>query len=1065
MARSGDATIGRIGHGHRTSAEAGASGPPGVGRRRRWRRLILTVAAAGVLAGPAATAGASPAGAAATHGAASTRGSARSVEKVAAPRGADPVQQAEALVAKMTLDQKITELHGIQDAQHQRYVPGIPSLGIPPLVITNGPAGAGPGDDPTQQPATALPAPISLAASFDPALAYQYGRLIGKETADLGENLLEGPDVNIIRVPQAGRTFESLSEDPYLDGSIGTAEIQGIQAQPGVIDEVKHFDAYNQETYRNTPADDDIVSTRTLHEIYMPAFEQAVTEGKAQAVMCSYASINGTYSCQDLSILSATLAQRWGFGGFVQSDFGAAHSTAASAQAGLDLEMPTGDYYATPMEQAVDSGEVPVATVNHMLVQRFAAMIRQGLFSHPVSTSPILAQADGAFSRDAAEQGIVLLKNVGGQLPLSASSLHSVTLIGPYAGAAMTGGGGSSHVDPLYTVSPEQGIRNVAGPGVSVSYNDGSGIAQAAAAAKSADVAIVMVGDTESEGADQPSLSLPGNQDQLVEAVAAANPHTVVVVKSGNPVLMPWLDQVPAVVEAWYPGEEDGNAVAAVLFGMVDPSGKLPVTFPASESQTPVSSPSQFPGVDGEVHYSEGLDVGYRWYDANSVTPLFPFGYGLSYTSFSFSHLRISAKTVRNQVSGAEPASCGCNGQGATLVTVSARVTNTGTRAGAEVAQLYLGDPASAGEPPRQLKGFRKADLRPGQSVTVRFTLSGHDLSYWDDAASGWVVPDGTFQVYLGDSSALQNLPLRGSFTVTRTIGARYGTVTAPASVLPGSSFTATATFTNDGDYPLPVARSSLGLPRGWTAAPDGPLSGRLAPQQATTVRWSVHVPESAQGSDGTLTATLTPVPSSPPAGRVSASASVKVAYASLPATYDNIGITDNANTAPGNFAGDGTSYSEQQLTANGLGPGAAMTLGGVQLTWPDVVAGQPDNAVASGQAIELTGHGTTLALLGAADFGSATGTGTITYTDGTTQSFSLTLADWYANEAAPGTTTVTTTPSWNGSSSSHPVSVYGATIPIQAGKTVAAVTLPDISDGVGGNVNAMHIFAIGIGG
>jgi beta-glucosidase len=1137
--------------------------------RRRWRRWAmpaLPVVAAWLLAGPAGTAWARPAGPPAS----TARPSPAPGGASRGPGAMTPTQQAEALVAKMTLAQKITELHGIQDAQHQRYVPGIPSLGIPPLVITNGPAGVGPGDDPIQQPATALPAPISLAASFDPGLAYRYGRLIGRETADLGENLLEGPDVNIVRVPQAGRTFESLSEDPYLDGAIGTAEIQGIQAQPGVIAEVKHFDAYNQETYRNTPADDDIVTGRTLHEIYMPAFQQAVTRGGAQSVMCSYASINGTYSCQDPYLLSDTLRQRWGFDGFVQSDFGAAHSTAASAQAGLDLEMPTGDYYASPMEQAVESGQVPIGTVNQMLVRRFSAMIRQGLFSHPAATHPIPAQADGAFARSAAEQGIVLLKNTSGALPLKASAVGSIAVIGPYAGSAMTGGGGSSHVDPLYTVSPVQGIKNAAGPGVTVTYNDGSDPAAAAAAAKSAGAAIVMVGDTESEGHDQPSLALSGDQDQLVQAVAAANPHTIVVVKSGNPVLMPWLNQVPAVLEAWYPGEEDGNAVAAVLFGTVDPSGKLPVTFPASASQTPTSSPSQFPGTGGQVHYSEGLDVGYRGYDAENITPMFPFGYGLSYTSFAFSRLHVTPVTVANRSSGPGATDCGCNGQNTKLATVTATVTNTGKRAGAEVAQLYVGDPAAAGEPPRQLKGFQKVFLRPGRSATVRFALTGHDLSYWDDAAGGWVVPDGTFHVYVGDSSALAGLPLRGAFTVTRTVGARYATLTVPsAPVAPGSTIQVSATFTNDGDYAVPPARPSLRVPRGWTARPAGPASISLAPHQGVTAHWSVGVPVAAQGTSATLTASLTHGRAGPPAGNLAATATVTVrpgltvsagaalvnagqqgtstltvtsnlpapvtlaytasppsgitvtpaqasitvpptgttatlqvraaagqspgsypvpvsldftyrghsyelpgfelpavvAYPSLTAAYDNVGITSDSTTAPGNFAGDGTSYSEQQLTAAGLGPGAAVSLGGVRLAWPDAPAGQPDNVVASGQTILLAGTGTRLAILGAADFGSATGTGTIIYADGTTRSFTLTLADWYANQAAPGTTIVATTPSWNGASSRHPVSVYGATVPLQAGKQVAAITLPDVSSGVGTNVTAMHIFAIAIGG
>jgi beta-glucosidase len=828
--------------------------------------MLPATAACGLAVGLMATA---PASATAVHAA---------IAQAVPPAGEGPVKQAEALVAKMTLDQKITELHGMQDSQHQRYVPGIPSLGIPPLVITNGPVGVGPGDDPTQQPATALPASISLAASFDPSLARQYGSLIGEEAADLGNNLVEGPDVNIVRVPQGGRTFESLSEDPYLTASIGTAEIRGIQSRPGMIAEVKHFNAYSQETYRNTPADNNIVSDRVLHEIYDPPFQQAVTKGGAQTVMCSYASINGEYSCQDPSLLSTTLDQRWGFDGFVQSDFGAAHSTVGSAQAGMDLEMPSGVYYADAMRTAVQDGQVPIATVNQLLAARFAAMIRQGLFSHPVSTSPIPAQADGAFSLSAAEQGMVLLKNADTTLPLKAGSLQSIAVIGPYAGSAMTGGGGSSHVVPLQTVSPVQGIQNAVGQGVTVTYNDGSDTTAAAAAAKAADVAVVMVGDTESEGADQPSLSLSGDQDALVTAVAAANPHTVVVVKSGNPVLMPWLSQVPAVLEAWYPGEEDGDAVAAVLFGAVNPSGKLPVTFPVSESRTPTSSPSQFPGTNGEVQYSEGLDVGYRGYDAENITPQFPFGYGLSYTTFKFSGLHVNPARVQNPESGPGASSCGCNGQGTRLGTVTATVTNTGKVAGAEVAQLYLGDPAVAGEPPRQLEGFGKVFLRPGQSATVSFPLTGHELSYWDDAANGWVVPDGTFGVYVGDSSALAGLPLRGSLTVTRSVGARYASLSAaPATVNPGSTVQVSATFTNDGDYAIAHAVPALKAPAGWTISAPSPASLALPPGQAVTVHWSVGVPVVAQGSSTALTASLAPGRMAPAIGNTATTAIVTV--------------------------------------------------------------------------------------------------------------------------------------------------------------------------------------------
>ncbi len=690
-----------------------------------------------------------------------TGGGTSAARPTAAPaRSASAVGQAERLVARMTLAQKIMEMHGITGSAHQRYVPGIPSLGIPPLVITNGPAGVGPGDDPAQRDATALPAPISLAASFDTALAYSYGALTGREAADLGANVVEGPDVNIIRVPQGGRTFESLSEDPYLTAAIGTAQAQGIQAAPGMIAEVKHFVAYSQETNRGLPSDDNIVSARVLHEIYLPPFEQALTKGGAAGLMCGYALVNGQWSCQDAALLNGVVAGRWGFQGLVQSDFGATRSTVGSATAGLNVEMQTGGYYgAAAVEQALAAGTLSIKTVNALLTARFTAMIRRGLFggTHPVAAAPIPAQAGAAFALRAAEQGIVLLKNTRSTLPFRPNSLRTIAVIGPYGGAAMTGGGGSSHVDPLLTVSPVRGIEQQAGRATSVSYASGTDLAAAVAAARRASAAVVMVGDTESEGKDQPSLSLPGGQDQLVAAVARANPRTVVVVKSGNPVLMPWLGIVPAVVEAWYPGEEDGAAVAAVLFGAVDPSGKLPVTFPASESGTPVSTAAQFPGVGGKIEYSEGLDVGYRGYDAEHITPLFPFGYGLSYTTFRFSDLTVNP-------------GCGCDGQGKTLATVTATVTNPGPVAGTEVAQLYLGDPASAGEPPRQLKGFARVSLAPGQSATVSFPLTGHDLSYWNDARGGWVVPPGTFTIYVGDSSALTSLPLRAHLTITSSV-------------------------------------------------------------------------------------------------------------------------------------------------------------------------------------------------------------------------------------------------------------------------------------------------------
>jgi beta-glucosidase len=356
-----------------------------------------------------------------------------------------PEQRATALVAQMTLDEKITELHGIQDSEHRRYVPGIPRLGIPPLRITNGPAGAGPGDDPTQPPATALPAPIALAASFDPGLAGTYGRIQGAEVRDLAHGLLEAPDINIARIPQNGRTFEGYGEDPYLVGQISAADIRGIQRE-GIIAEVKHFAANNQEN--NRFAVNEIIDERTLHEIYLPAFEASVRQGRSASVMCAYPKVNGLFACENPYLLQTVLRDEWGFTGFVQSDFGATHSTAPSALAGEDLEMPTGKFFDTAMKQAVADGSVPIATIDRMLVRRFAVEIRFGLLDRPQTTTPIPVQADGAFALAAAEQSTVLLKNAGGQLPLRASALHSVAVVGPYAGAARTGGGGSSHVVP-----------------------------------------------------------------------------------------------------------------------------------------------------------------------------------------------------------------------------------------------------------------------------------------------------------------------------------------------------------------------------------------------------------------------------------------------------------------------------------------------------------------------------------------------------------------------------------------------------------------------------------------
>ncbi|HKC65788.1 MAG TPA: glycoside hydrolase family 3 N-terminal domain-containing protein, partial [Pyrinomonadaceae bacterium] len=452
-------------------------------------------------------------------------------------RSLSPVKRAELLVHEMTLDEKILEIHMMDTRDHPREVPAIERLGIPAFKITNGPAGAGPGDARPTQPATALPSALALAASWDPQLAGTFGRVAGEEVRDRGEGLIEAPGVNIARVPQNGRNFEYFGEDPYLASQLSVQEIEGIQSQ-NVIAEVKHYAANNQENARKTI--NEIIDERTLREIYLPAFEASVKEADVGALMCAYPSVNGQFGCENMHLLKDILRGEWSFKGFVQSDYTATHNAVPSALAGLDLAMKP-DHYDAEMKAAVTSGKLSESTVDAMLIRRFSQMFRFGMFDRTLTPTPIPAEKDGAISRTIAEQCAVLLKNNNKQLPLDAKSLHSIAVIGPYAGAAHTGGGGSSAVTPLYTVSPVDGIKKHVGTDVKVVYTEGRDTAAAAALAKSVDVTLVMIGNKDREGQDRPNLSLSDNQNQLVAAVAAANPHTVVVLKTGGPVLMPWL--------------------------------------------------------------------------------------------------------------------------------------------------------------------------------------------------------------------------------------------------------------------------------------------------------------------------------------------------------------------------------------------------------------------------------------------------------------------------------------------------------------------------------------------
>ena len=648
-----------------------------------------------------------------------------------------PDQRASLLTPQMSLTQETQETASVSTATQSREVPAISSLCIPALLLTNGSAGIST-NSPVQTPATALPAPISLAATWNPADARRYGVVEGTEALDQGRNDVEGPDINIARVPVNGRTFEAYGEDPYLAGQIAAGNVTGIQSR-GVIATPKHYAANNQETDRRIV--DERVDERALREIYLPAFEVSILVGHAASLMCAYPKVNGLYCCEHAQLLNDILKNEWGFTGFITSDFHAVHSSAETALAGLDLEMPTGDYFSDRLRKEIQSGKVPISVIDDKLVRRFRTMMEFGVWDEVPKPSALPARENGAIARQLAEEGMVLLKNVG-LLPLNAAEVKSVALIGPYAQKASTGGGGSSHVQPLYTVDPPDGIKQRLRANAMLTVLDGSDIDAATAAARAASVVIVMIGDKDREGHDQ-SLELPGNQNALVSALIAANPRTVVVLKTGSAVVMPWADAASAVLEAWYPGEEDGNAVAAVLFGEVNPSGKLPITFPKRADDTFAANREQYPGIHRVVKYSEGIYVGYRHYDEKKVEPLFPFGFGLSYTKFAFRNLSVGPPSAAHTVQ------------------VEFDVINTGTVVGAEVAQVYLAMPSSASvpQPPKQLKAFQKVRIEPGKSTHVGLTLNERAFQYWDVASRGWKRVPGTYGVMVGSSS--RDLPLQ----------------------------------------------------------------------------------------------------------------------------------------------------------------------------------------------------------------------------------------------------------------------------------------------------------------
>ena len=732
-----------------------------------------------------------------------------------------PVAQRVAQVmAQMTQAQKIAVLHGNGDASpYIGNLSPIPSLCIPALNLQDGPSGVGDGLGGVTQ----LPSAVASAATWDTGLQQQYGAVAGAEFAGKGANVALGPTLNITRDPRWGRAFETYSEDPYLTAKMATASIQGLQSQ-GVMAQAKHVAVYNQETYRNGPEDNAVLDTRTLQEVYLPGFQAAVRDGAAASVMCGYSTVNGTFACQNPYLLNTALYQQADFGGFVTSDWGAMHSTVESANAGMTMEMPGGYFYSGFLAQALANGQVSQATLDTMVSRVLTQMFAFGLFDRAPTGNTAAVVTNAAHQATAAkvaEQGTVLLKNTG-VLPLSTATTKSIAVIGVDGGAGVQSvGGGSATATSSGTVWPLTGIQTRAGAGVNVQYEpaeDSAGVARAVTAARASDVAIVFASYPEQEGTDLTSIDLPGNQNALISQVAAANPRTVVVLNTGSAVTMPWLGQVQAVLENWYAGQGVGTALAALLFGDTSPSGKLPVTFPASLADVPAHTTAQWPGNGTDaVQYSEGLNVGYRWYDARNITPLFPFGYGLSYTTFGFSGLQIGAPDATG------------------TTTVGATVTNTGTRAGAEIAQLYLGAPAATGEPAKQLRGFQRVDLQPGASARVQFTLTAHDLSQWSDAAGGWTVGAGNYQIMVGDSS--RNLPLTGSLAAgPALVPSRTVTLTNPHGMSSPLDTPVSLPIAAQSSAGAQLAFTATGLPAGLAISAAGVISGTATAPGTSTV-------------------------------------------------------------------------------------------------------------------------------------------------------------------------------------------------------------------------------------
>lgn len=690
-------------------------------------------------------------------------------------------KRVEDALSRMTLEEKVAILH----AQSKFSSAGVPRLGIPEVWCTDGPHGIRPEvlwdewDQAgwTNDSCTAFPALTCLAATWNPEMSALYGKSIGEEARYREKDILLGPGVNIYRTPLNGRNFEYMGEDPYLSSRMVVPYIEEVQKN-GVAACVKHFALNNQEAHRH--GIDVEVDDRALNEIYLPAFKAAVQEGGAWAVMGAYNKYKGEHCCHNRYLLNDILKRDWAFDGVVVSDWGGTHDTKQAAENGLDMEFGSwtdglswgasnayDNYYlAAPYLDMLRKGEASTATLDDK-ARRVLRLIFRTAMNTRKPFGSLNSPEHLAAARRIAGEGMVLLKNEGGVLPIDLGRAKTIAVVGENAIKMMTVGGGSSSLKVRHEYTPLEGIRAAAagkaeviyergyvgdvtgdyngvktGQDLSESRSEAQLIADAAAAARKADAVIFVGGLNKSnhqdcEGDDRLQYGLPYAQDKVIGALAEANPNLAVVIVSGNAVAMPWIDRVPAVLEAWFSGSEAGNALADVVFGAVNPSGKLPFTFPVRLEDNGAHALGEYPGAD-KVKYNESIFVGYRWHDKEQLKPLFAFGHGLSYTAFAVGNVKADRTTLAP------------NGS----IRISADVTNTGDRAGAEVVQLYIGDEQSSlPRPVKELKGFQKVSLNPGQTRTVTFDITLGMLQYYDDAKGAWVAEPGAFTAYVGAAS------------------------------------------------------------------------------------------------------------------------------------------------------------------------------------------------------------------------------------------------------------------------------------------------------------------------